>query len=501
MQFFIDCNAPVTPFSHYWELCVGSCHAYTALRADWQRMMQKAHEELGFRYVRFHGLLSDDMSVMLEKRRPEGRGEAEYLYSFVNIDKIIDFLLSIGMKPFLELSFMPSCIAREDSACFLYPSNRTPPRDYDLWEELIRRLTAHLVKRYGAEEVRQWYFEVWNEPNLPFFWRGTKEEYFRLYQASAQAVKGVDPQLKVGGPSSSAQAWINDLRSFCQENALPLDFITTHHYPTDDPLWRSGLDMPDYIQKVGFAEAFGRHKYPRGVLREMAAAARRDAGELPLIYTEWNVSAEGCEPLRDEAYAAAAAVKILSDNAGIVDGYSFWTVSDIFEEFRQASGVFHGGFGLQTLDGIEKPVYRAFELMHHLGTERLPVKGGGSAEDTLEVLATKKENGLSLLLHNHQVEREKAQGYDVTLQIVHCPETARAAVQRIDDGHCNPKRAWADDMGSPEYATAERIEALREAARLHTETMPVSFQDGILTLHLNVPAHGVAAVDILFEGD
>lgn len=318
-----------------------------------------------------------------------------------------------------------------------------------------------------------------------------------MYQASVRAIKGVDPHLKVGGPSSSAQAWISDLRAFCRENALPLDFITTHHYPTDDPLWRSGLDMPDYIQKVGFAEAFARHKYPRGVLREMAAAARRDAGELPLIYTEWNVSAEGCEPLRDESYAAAAAVKAISDNAGIVDGYSYWTVSDIFEEFRQASGVFHGGFGLQTLDGIEKPVYRAFELMHHLGAERLPAEGGGAA-DTLEVLATKKDNGLALLLHNHQVEGEAVQNCEVTLKIVHCPEAAHAAVQRIDDGHCNPKRAWVD-MGSPEYATAEQIEVLHAAARLHTEVLPISCQDGALTLCLTVPAHGVAAVDILLK--
>ena len=176
----------------YWTKCVGSCHAATALREDWRRQLKKCREELGFEYVRFHGLLNDDMSVCL-------RNEDGFLeYSFFNIDSIFDFLLDIGMKPFIELSFMPSALASGSQTVFHYLGNITPPKDYNEWGALIGALAEHLVRRYGTEEVRKWFFEVWNEPNLKdFFWSGTMEEYFQLYKSAALAIKKVDSKLAV----------------------------------------------------------------------------------------------------------------------------------------------------------------------------------------------------------------------------------------------------------------------------------------------------------------
>ena len=233
-HFYLDAQSPRKSFDHYWELCVGSCHAATALRADWQRQLERCHRELGFRYVRFHGLFDDDMSVAakpLLALQPK--------YCFTNIDKIYDFLLSIGMKPFVELGFMPECFASGNKTLFHYKANTTPPRDYNQWAAFIQMFLEHLIARYGRAEVRSWFFEVWNEPNLggpdsPFgFWSATKEEYWKLYDVTAAAVKEVDSALRVGGPATSNNAWLPEFLVHCRTSGAPVDFVSTHHYPTD----------------------------------------------------------------------------------------------------------------------------------------------------------------------------------------------------------------------------------------------------------------------------
>src|SRR5271170_2543755 len=203
---------------HFWEHTVGSGHATLALRADWQAQMRRAHDELGFRYVRFHGLLSDDVGTLIAE------GDTLF-YSFFNADQIFDFLLSIGMRPFVELSFMPSALASGDQTVFHYRANVSPPRDYAEWSVLIRTLAQHWVDRYGLGEERQWFFEVWNEPNLMAFGSGKQSEYFELYRYTVRAIKDVDGELKVGGPATAANAWVDDFIAFCKTSGLPADFI------------------------------------------------------------------------------------------------------------------------------------------------------------------------------------------------------------------------------------------------------------------------------------
>ena len=239
VKYEIDLNETGREFPHYWELCVGSCHAATVLREDVRRQIRKAHEECGFQYLRFHGLFDDDMSVVLP---PMGPGGEEI--SFFNVDSIFDFLLDIGMKPFVEIGFMPEVYASGTQTCFHYKGNVTMPAEDDKWMNLIRTFGGHLLERYGREEVSTWFFEVWNEPNLRFFFDGTQEDYFHLYEMTARTLKGVDGCFRVGGPATSVNAWIPEFRSFCEEHQVPLDFITTHHYPSDDPLSTMGMNGP-----------------------------------------------------------------------------------------------------------------------------------------------------------------------------------------------------------------------------------------------------------------
>ena len=474
-----------TKFPHYWEMCVGSCHAYTALREDYRQQLRRAHEELGFRYVRFHGLLDDDMCVLTMKKDHMGN-ELGLVYNFINIDNICDFLLSIGMKPFLELGFMPSAIASGDRTVFHYKGNITPPKDYHAWAELIEKMTAHLVDRYGLEEVSQWFFEVWNEPNLFFFFDGTKEEYFKLYEYAAKAIKKVHPDLKVGGPATSCNSWIKDTVEFCEKNQVPLDFVSTHHYPTDDPLWKSGMDIMDFFQ----SGAAGMGTYERGVLKKMVIRAKEEAGNYPLYYTEWNTSAMTNDDKHDECFASAMIAKILADNDGLVEGYSYWTFTDIFEEGSQLPGAFHGGFGLQTYAGVAKPAYRLFELFHGLGEKRFQVESDAAAESTVEMLACNAKNGYRLILFNHNIPGESINNEDIQIDVADLISGKEVTVYRIDEEHANPRALWVS-MGSPEYLKPEQVEALHEASMLKAETIPC---DGII--RITVPAHGVAVIDL-----
>ena len=219
ISFSGDLDEAATALPHFWEHTVGSGHATLALRADWQSQLKRAHDELGMLHVRFHGILDDDMGTLIEQG-------GTFIYSFFNADQIMDFLLSIGMKPFVELSFMPTALASSEQIIFHYRANVSSPRDPAQWSELIRRLVTHWVERYGVDEVRQWFFEVWNEPNLTAFGSGQQRDYFELYRYTVEAIKTVDDQLKVGGPATAANAWIDDFLTFCKSENIAADFIS-----------------------------------------------------------------------------------------------------------------------------------------------------------------------------------------------------------------------------------------------------------------------------------
>ncbi len=484
IEFEIDKNK-VTPFPHYWEMCVGSSNAYTALREDYRKQLKRAHDELGFKYVRFHGILDDRMSVLIDKKDHSGNSLGK-VYNFVNIDNIFDWLLDHGMKPFIELGFMPTVLARGDRTVFHYKGNICPPKDYSEWEELIKLLTEHLIERYGIDEVRKWFFEVWNEPNLFFFFDGDKEEYFNLYASTAKTIKSIDADLQVGGPATSCNSWIKDTVEFCSNNGVPLDFISTHHYPTDDPLWESGMDIMEFFQS-GLAD---NRVYHRGVLQKMTKEVRKEAGDLPVYFTEWNTSAMTNDAQHDEPYAASMVAKTLVDNDGLVDGYAFWTFSDIFEESGQLPGAFHGGFGLQTYSGVAKPVYRTFELFHGLGQERMDVVCN-KKDSTVEMIGTITDEGYRFIIYNHNIPGESIKNEHVCIPISHLNVSRTGKLWRIDDNHANAKEVWVEE-GSPEYPSRALIEKLHEASELEVED--IEFDQ---ILEFDVPSHGLICIDLV----
>jgi xylan 1,4-beta-xylosidase len=476
--FHCDVSQPGTPLPHFWEHTVGSCHAPLALRADWQAHLRRCHDELGFRHVRFHGLLSDDMGLLVSHR-------GKPLYSFFNADQVVDFLLSIGMRPFVELSFMPEAMASGPASVFHYRGNITPPVDPAAWAELIRRLVGHWVARYGAAEVRQWFFEVWNEPNLRDFWAGTQDEYFELYRHTALAIKGVDASLRVGGPATAKEEWLTEYLDFCERNSLPADFVSTHHYP-NDVLWYEGQDTETQL-------AHSR----RGLLREWTAQAHARARGRPLYYTEWNCSSNPRYAPQDEPYAAAFVVKTVLEAAGLVECYSFWTFTDLFEENYFPSVPFHGGFGLLSLHGIPKPTYHAFALLHRLGTKLLPVAGH---HETVDAWVVRGTGGVTALLTNHNLPRHPISPEWVSLRLTGLPAPRAVYMERIDREHGNPRRLW-EEMGAPEYLSRREVEELQEKSRLVREPLAWVKQGDGIEMALTLPPHAVAAVTLETEDD
>ncbi len=471
-----ELDGRATALPHFWEHTVGSGHAALALRADWQAQLKRTHDELGMKHARFHGILDDEIGTLI-------REGDKLIYSFFNTDQIFDYLLSIGMKPFVELSFMPSALSSGDKSVFHYRANVTPPRDPAGWSVLIRKLVAHWVERYGIEEVRQWYFEVWNEPNLHAFGDGKQKEYFELYRYTVEAIKGVDSDLRVGGPATAKNAWIPEFIAFCTADGLPADFVSTHHYPTD-AFGKPGDDTETQLAKS-----------TRSILRTEARKVRRQAGDRPVYYTEWCTSSNPRDVLHDDPYAAAFIVKTVLEANGLVQGYSYWTFSDIFSENYFPSMPFQGGFGLLNIHGIAKPSYRAYQLLHELGGELMQVEGSHA---TVDAWLVRGEHFATLMLTNFALPRHPIAAEAVSFTLKGAPTIDQATIQRIDLEHANAKRRW-EQLGKPEYLNAALVGELEDVSRLRTERQAVVGDEaGICRLEVTMPPQSVAAIRLVY---
>jgi len=338
--------------------CVGAGRANEGLRADWQQQLAYVRKECGFRYIRMHGLLTDDMAVYTE----DGKGNPVYNYMY--IDVLFDFLHSIGMKPFVELGFMPSALASGSKTIFWWRGNVTPPRDYEKWAALVKDLTRHFTERYGADEVKTWYFEVWNEPNLNGFWAGSQSDYFKLYTYSAKAIKSVNPSYRVGGPGTAGAAWEPEMIAYCDKNNVPIDFISTHAYGV----------------KQGYLDEFGNSgtvldKNPMSVSGDVLQSRKEIAGsampQLELHYTEWSASYTPADPIHDSYHEAAYVLQKLKQVGNAANSMSYWVFTDIFEEPGPRFTPFHGGFGMLNTQGINKPVFYAYQFLNRLGNTEL----------------------------------------------------------------------------------------------------------------------------------
>jgi xylan 1,4-beta-xylosidase len=366
---------------------VGAGRAAEGLRADWQRDLNLVRRECGFEYIRFHGLLQDELGVYGEDK--QGRP----VYNFQYIDALYDRILDAGMKPFVEFGFMPQALASGTKSVFWWKGNITPPKDYDRWERLIEAIVKHWTERYGAREVGRWYFEVWNEPNLDIFWSGGQAEYFKLYEVTARAVKSVSPDYRVGGPATAGRGWIKETINVAAQGGVPLDFITTHDYG---------------VKGIGFDESGVQQLYldanPNAIIGGVREArAQIKSSPLPLLplhYTEWSASYSPRDPVHDSYVSAPYILSRLKGAEGHADSMSYWTFTDIFEENGPVPSPFHGGFGLLNFQGLRKPAFYAYQFLNRLGDEEL-------FNSDADSWACRSERGLQVLFWNYTAPQTK----------------------------------------------------------------------------------------------
>lgn len=470
----IDAAAPAHSFPHFWEEMFGSGRAVLALRENYLKDLQEVHDNVGMRYVRFHAILHDEVGVYDEDEK------GNPVYNFTYVDQIYDGLLARGVRPFVEISFMPRKLAaREALHPFWYKQNVAPPKDYAKWDALMRAFAQHLVDRYGIDEVSQWYFEVWNEPNIDF-WAGEpkQETYFDLYDHTARALKSVSPRLRVGGPATAAAHWIPAFLEHVNKEHVPIDFVSTHGYADDtvQDMFGTNEDIPM------------RDRVCRAVQKVHGEIRASAMPNLPLMWTEWNVPSYGELHARDNWYVGPALARDISQCDGSVTMMSWWTFDDVFEEGGVKREPFDGGFGLIAPGRIKKPSFYDFSLLHELGTTRLE-----NAADN--VLVTRRQDGSLVVAAWNLVDMDKAaQGRPLTMRLKFKgePPTAQVAIQRVDETHGNPLPAYRA-MGSPVYPTQAQIRALNHASAL-PKPEQASLVDG--TLELTLPVNGLALIRV-----
>ncbi len=517
MEYLIRRDAKRVPHRKHWQFCVGSGHALLALRTDYVRQLRFIHDTLGIERVRFHGIFCDDMrtcsDLSMQMNVPGAEQFTEYNFNACGL--AYDNVLEAGMKPLVELSFMPEKLAlKEDGrplyGGFFYKPVIVPPADREEWRRYLQAFIRFLIRRYGPEEIRTWYFEVWNEPDLPYvFWNGSRDEYFRFYAETARAIKEVDPDIRTGGPSTSGSKWISSFLRFCRENSVPVDFVTTHQY-AGDPLggvedqgdeegqaggagfWQEHLrkaaealqQVPEKTFLAGYRamspDKSELQEIPDDLFRRNAVKARAQAGDLPLFYTEWNENAIFSAYTNDTRKVAAYDVKMALAVADSVTGSSIWCFSDIFEELHPFPQEFHGGFGMLTQHGIPKPVYYAMRLLAEAPERQIDL-GPGALDGEIGLAAFANERETHVILFRQKMKQLDlpAEEAVVRLELPAAPEGVTA--RRIDENHGNPLRIW-EEMGRPDSLTPAEAERIARESAVVAEKWPCSYEDGVLTI-------------------
>jgi xylan 1,4-beta-xylosidase len=440
---------------------VGAGRANEGLRADWQAQLSTVQREIGFHYIRFHGIFHDDMGVYTED--PHGNP----IYNFQYVDALYDALLARHIRPFVELSFMPSALASGPQTVFWWKGNITPPKDMAKWNALIQAFVTHLQSRYGADEVNHWYFEVWNEPDLHNgFFTGSQSDYFNLYRNTAESIRSVCPHCRVGGPAS-ASGWEEDWLNYIGKNHVPADFLSTHTYGvTKSDVVPPGTDgtsldpSPDSIT--------GRVRHSRELIDHSATP------HLELHYTEWNSSYTADDPILDQYIQAPYILEKLRATSPLAQSMSYWTFTDIFEEGGPPTRPFHGGFGLINLQGIRKPAYFAYKFLAQLGPNDI------ATTDAAHSWATTKPNGAVQILFWNYTPIVPPAGSDDQLFYNHeqpaqpAPPT-HLTIDHVTNGHYqfNVYRTGYEQndaftaylhMGSPANLSPAQVEALNQTA-------------------------------------
>jgi len=479
-QLHLDVADTRGPVDHFFDLSVGSDYPGTLIRDDSQAQLKVVTEELGFRYLRFHAIFHDVLgTVKVENEK--------VVYDWSGIDRLYDHLLALHIRPFVELGFTPTALATSKSSIFYWHGNTSHPQP-DGWHDLVDAFTRHIEARYGRDEVRTWFFEVWNEPNLSgFFEGGDQQAYFALYDLTAKTIKSVDPELRVGGPSTAGAAWVPEFLAHVKQTGAGVDFVTTHTYGVQggflDENGKSDTKLdpsPDAI--VG------------DVRRVRSEISKSPFPNLPLYFSEWSTSYTPRDAVHDSYISAAYILNKLKACQGLAQGMSYWTYTDLFEEPGPPTAPFQGGFGLMNPQGIRKPAYFAYKYLHALQGESLPSNDEQS-------MFSKSGGDIAGVIWNFEQPEQKLSNRSFYTKLLPSHKAVPVMVQAV---HLEPKSIYhlkvyrtgyrANDaysayleMGSPKTLTEQQVSQLNLLTRDLPETERNLRSGATGTLKFTVP--------------
>jgi xylan 1,4-beta-xylosidase len=487
----LDVRQAAKPIDRFYDLSVGADFPGTTIRGANLDQMKAAADELGFRYMRFHNIFTDDFGTVK-------RVDKKLVYDWTKVDELYDSMLKRGIKPFVELGFTPDAIKTSDQTIFYWKGNTSHPRP-DLWKQLVDTFARHLIARYGAEEVRSWYFEVWNEPNLDGFWQyGDQEAYFALYGLTARTLKAVDPNLRVGGPATAGAAWVPELLAYAKATNAPVDFITTHTY---------GVDY-GYLDEEGKMD-LQLSKNPNAIVGDVKKVRGQIEASpfpgLPLFFSEWSTSYNPRDLSHDSYIAAPYILSKLKAVQGIAQGMSYWTYSDLFEEPGPPTKAFEGGFGLMTRDGIRKPAWFAYKYLNALKGNEIPVTDA-------QAWAAYDGRAVSAVIWDFQLPDQKGRSNGTFFSRL-VPNQVSAPVKiafnGLPPGHydlqvyrtgykVNDAYSAYIDMGAPKTLGAAQMQQLQTITRDQPETeRPVSVgANGAASLTLTMHSNDIILVKL-----
>ena len=475
-----DVKQTTGPVDRFFDISVGSDYPGTLIRSDSQAQLDLVTHELGFRYIRFHAIFHDVLGTVKVEN-------GKTVYDWTKLDELYDDLLARHIRPFVELGFTPKALATSQNSIFYWHGDTSHPKP-EAWRDLIDAFTRHIETRYGQREVRSWFFEVWNEPNLSGFWEGADQKaYFELYAMTAKTIKAVDPGLRVGGPSTAGAAWIPEFLAYAKQNGAPVDFVSTHTYGV----------------LGGFLDEYGKEDTKldpspdaivgdvRRVRKEISASAFPD---LPLYFTEWSTSYTPRDSVHDSYISAPYILTKLKASQGLVQGMSYWTYTDLFEEPGPPTAPFQGGFGLLNPQGIRKPAYFAYKYLHALDGNSI------ATGDPQAMLSTKDGNFTGVIWDFEQPDQKISNrpfytrpvpshsAAPVKLQVTHLAPNATYTLEVHRTGyHRNDAYTAYLEMGSPKDLNAEQIAKLNELTRDLSETNKIVHTGNDATIEVSIP--------------
>lgn len=469
-------------FNNNTDYCVGTGRMGLALQKEYYEQLKMVQEKIGFKYIRGHGLFHDDMSIYQEYQGEDGNTYVEY--NFTYLDMVMDSYLSLNIRPFLELGFMPKKLASGEQTIFYWKGNTTPPKSYEAWTALVTATLKHLLDRYGEDEVLNWPIEVWNEPNLGGFWKDADmEEYFKLYRETVLAIKEFDSRFRIGGPAICGvddERWMKSFLEFCKETNTPLDFITRHHYT---------IKLPERIGHYDYAELTEiEHGYVTLISTRNITDSFEEYKGMQIHITEFNTSYSPKTPLHDTNCNAAYIAELLSQLGDQNESYSYWTFGDIFEEAGVPFTPFHGGFGLVANGQIPKPTFWTFHFYKQLK--------GTCVHRSQDAVIVKKDDGRYCGIAWNKSVKRTGKELELSFEIPSTAGDEYCLIKKIvSEKYCNPLKVW-HDIGEPANPSKEQLTLLREAANPLVISGSIISENDIIDVKLELDENAVVYFEL-----